>query len=421
MAATLAIGLSTTAFAYAEEHIVRVTESGFEGTAGAQGQSYLAIHKGDTVTFINTDMKANGNLEPHCISDPFAVPYTELSCWIIDNSTPSRSYTLSENQTFYDRFSETGPIIVNIVENIQAGVWGDGTLEVHTYEYPFKVTVVEGGKIVVHNESRMNYEIEHTQTTGTEKGGTFSLFVGANSTGTLHLPIDNCSSCYPAGVYYFEDDNHRHMVGTITIVHPEDWFPSVNEEVGIQETVVVVVKSQVEETPILSGNVTTSISSGNIITTNTNNTGIYNVPEFTGTYDVLKLQQQLAQVTSDYTNALETIGSRNSEIRDLEGANQYLKASQIELADERNTIKMDHDKAQKDLQTANEKLAKQQVEQTKVAELNNQVYTLKNNVDLLEQQKAEITKERDNWKQLADNWYAIALEQLRVMTNVLGL
>ena len=78
MAATLAIGLSTTAFAYAEEHVVNVTDSGFEGTAGQSGKSYLAINKGDTVTFTNTDMKANGNLEPHCISYPFAVPYTEL-------------------------------------------------------------------------------------------------------------------------------------------------------------------------------------------------------------------------------------------------------------------------------------------------------------------------------------------------------
>ena len=401
MAATLAIGLSTTAFAYAEEHIVRVTESGFEGTAGAQGQSYLAIHKGDTVTFINTDMKANGNLEPHCISDPFAVPYTELSCWIIDNSTPSRSYTLSENQTFYDRFSETGPIIVNIVENIQAGVWGDGTLEVHTYEYPFKVTVVEGGKIVIHNESQMNYEIEHTKTTGTEKGGTFSLFVGANDTETLHLPIDDCSSCYPAGVYYFEDSDMRHMMGTVTIVHPEDWTPAVNEEVGIQETVVVVLGN--------STNVEATLS------------GIHDVAEFTGTYDVIKLQQQLVQVASDYTNALETIGNQKVEIRDLKGLNQYLETSQIELEVKRNTIKIDYDQVQKDLQTANEKLANQQVEQTEVAELNNQVSILKNNVDLLEQQKAEITKERDNWKQLADNWYAIALEQLRIMTNVLGL
>ena len=407
MAATLAIGLSTTAFAYAEEHIVNVTDSGFEGTAGTMNQSYLAINKGDTVTFINTDMKANGNLEPHCISDPFAVPYTELSCWIIDNSTPSWSYTLSESQTFYDRFSEVGPIIVNVVEGVpqpfvtQTDIIGDETLEVHVYKYPFNVTVVEGGKIVVHNENRMNYEIEHIKTTGTEKGGTFSLFVGANDTETLHLPIDDCSACYPAGVYYFEDGNHRHMVGTITIVHPEGWVPPVHEEVGIQETVVVVLGN--------STNVGATLS------------GIHDVAEFTGTYDVIKLQQQLAQVTSDYTNALETIGSRNSEIRDLEGANQYLKASQIELADERNTIKIDYDQAQKDLQTANEKLANQQVEQTKVAELNNQVSILKNNVDLLEQQKAEITKERDSWKQLADNWYAIALEQLRVMTNVLGL
>ena len=338
---------------------------------------------------------------------------------------------------------------------------------VHMYEYPFNATVVEGGKIVIHNESQMNYEIEHTKTTGTEKGGTFSLFVGTNSTGTLSFPIDNCSSCYPAGEYYYADSINRNLTGIITIVHPEGWTPPVNEEVGIQETVVVVLgKPEVKldegvdfsatsnstEPPTLSGNVTTAISSGNTHTTNTNSDGIYNVPEYTGTYDVLKLQQQLAQVTSDYTNALETIGKQKSqlaqitsdytsalktvenerdairtEIHDLEDSNEYLKSSQTEIAEQKNEIMIDYEQAQKELQVANDEVEtlkealQTKVDRTEIAVLNDQVSTLKNNVDLLEQQKAEITIERDNWKQLADNWYAIALEQVRVMVEVLGL
>jgi hypothetical protein len=32
-----------------------------------------------------------------------------------------------------------------------------------------------------------------------------------------------------------------------------------------------------------------------------------------------------------------------------------------------------------------------------------------------------LTSERDQWKQLANNWYAVAMEQLKVMVNFLGI
>ena len=55
--------------AYAENFTVNMTENGFS-------QNSLTIADGDSVTFVNTHMKTNGNLEPHAISDPFANPYT---------------------------------------------------------------------------------------------------------------------------------------------------------------------------------------------------------------------------------------------------------------------------------------------------------------------------------------------------------
>ena len=39
----------------------------------------------------------------------------------------------------------------------------------------------------------------------------------------------------------------------------------------------------------------------------------------------------------------------------------------------------------------------------------------------LEAQVVSLTSERDQWKQLANNWYAIAMEQLTVMVNFLGI
>jgi len=101
----LGVGISQV---FGEEYQVQVSENGFD-------HGYLAINSGDTVTFVNVHVKSNGNLEPHCISDPFAVPYTDLSYWIINNSDPTRSYTLTSGQTFYDRcFTGFSPVVVEV-------------------------------------------------------------------------------------------------------------------------------------------------------------------------------------------------------------------------------------------------------------------------------------------------------------------
>jgi len=46
---------------------------------------------------------------------------------------------------------------------------------------------------------------------------------------------------------------------------------------------------------------------------------------------------------------------------------------------------------------------------------------LKTQVASLSKDNESLIVERDQWKQLSDNWYAVAQEQLRVMINVLGL
>ena len=93
------------ASAFGAEYEVEMTENGFN-------QSSLSISDGDVVTFVNTHMKTNGNLEPHAISDPFAIPYTEASFWILDNNYQSQSYTLDcSGHVFYDRFIEPNPSV----------------------------------------------------------------------------------------------------------------------------------------------------------------------------------------------------------------------------------------------------------------------------------------------------------------------
>jgi len=104
----LGVGISQV---FGEEYQVQVSENGFD-------HGYLAINSGDTVTFVNVHyVTSDGITEPHCISDPFAVPYTELSCHMIADSVTSVTYTLTSDQTFYDRFFEGfSPVVVDVSE-----------------------------------------------------------------------------------------------------------------------------------------------------------------------------------------------------------------------------------------------------------------------------------------------------------------
>ena len=103
MALVLVMSIS---YAYAENYTVEMTENGFS-------QNSLSITDGDSVTFVNTHVKANGNIEPHAISDPFASPYTELSYWILSNSETSYTYTLNcDGYEFFDRFFDVPSITI---------------------------------------------------------------------------------------------------------------------------------------------------------------------------------------------------------------------------------------------------------------------------------------------------------------------
>ena len=199
----LGVGISQV---FGEEYQVQVSGNGFE-------HSYLAVNSGDIVTFVNVGTGT------HCISDPTAQPYTELSYVVIEGNYLSHSWTMTSDQTFYER-------------------------------------------------------------------------------------------CW---------DNFGNVV------------------VDVSET--------------------------------TSDTNMDTAPDYTGDANVLALQADLAEVTLDLTNALETISILQAQVTDLQS------------------------------QLAN-------------AVVDVSPYT--NQIDLL-------VEERDQWKQLAENWYAVALEQVRVMVEVLGL
>ena len=218
------VGISSV---FGEDYQVQVSENGFE-------HGYLSINSGDTVTFVNVHyVNSDGLTEPHCISDPFAIPYTELSCVQIADSVTSVTYTLTSGQTFYDRFFE-------------------------------------------------------------------------------------------------------------------DFSPVVVEVSGT-----------------------------------TSDTDMDTAPDYTGDTDVLALQADLAEVTLDLTNALETIGTLQTQVTDLQSESLLLIQSNVDLQSQLTNAVVD-------------------------------VSPYTDQIDLL-------VEERDQWKQLAENWYAVALEQVRVMVEVLGL
>ncbi len=126
----------------AENFTVEVTENGFS-------TNELQINAGDSVTFVNTHYVTDINVEPHAISDPFAVPYTEYSYWIIDDSTLEQVYNFDscESFVFYDRFFDVEPITVQCNVGIQESIvvlTPESTLELIVDEGIYNVANYEG-------------------------------------------------------------------------------------------------------------------------------------------------------------------------------------------------------------------------------------------------------------------------------------
>ena len=251
---------------------------------------------------------------------------------------------------------------------------GNGTIEVHVYEIPFDVTILEGGKVVYHNLDPVTYHnLEHTGTTGTEKGGTFSMWAGSNGgTATANFPVEDCSSCYPAGVYSWMDSVYG-VTGTITILPNPN---TVNEQVGIQENVVVVLNKP-EPTIQTNSTVTTE-------------------------------QQDILDKTKSYKTQIEEkinakIKPLETEIIDLKKQVDFVTSVNTDFVKEINLLKTNAT-----------------ISETKYLEESKINKELREKLSTLESQAVDTT-ELEKYKKDASNWKAVALEQLRVMGEILGL
>ena len=366
MTAMLVLGVTTTSVANAEDvpNSVEVTSFPFE----------LSVMENGQIIFNNM----NGTSTMRAVAYGWfevAVPPEDL--WIIELPIENCGTTCYKADDYFIRDLSTGEYsILHIVaphvpEPIPATT-GNGTMEVHVYEIPFDVTILEGGTVVYHNNDPIfHHDLQHTGTVGTEKGGTFNMWAEANGGRSIsNFPIENCSSCYPAGVYSWQDSVSG-ITGTVTILENEN---TVNEQIGIQENVVVVLKKSEQ---IIQNNSTETADS------------------------VLdKTKNFKTQIEAKINAMIEPL---RTEIENLKNDKLILDKQREKLTNQISILRQNVT-----------------ISETKYLEESKINRDLQAKISTLESQAVD-TIELEKYKKEAANWKSVALEQLRVMAEILGL
>ena len=357
---------------------------------------------------------------------------------------------------------------------------GDGTSHVEVDEYPFNITILEGGSMTLHNNGEQTIDfVSH---------GWFEGTVPANDAIRVSFPVTNCgTTCFAEGTYYINDLNGGDF-STITIVKPVPVYvepvyvaPVVVEPtpepvyvvpVVVEPVVQDLVAEVVEPTPepIVESQVefgaTSSETLGSYETIS--DEGIFNVPDYDGEVDMITMQTQLAEVTAQFNESITkladqkvAIENHSTTVQSLNTQIGSLNATSTEVSTLEQTVlslQLEKDELNAQITTLGNTTATQLATITslqgdttldvKISELESQIVTLTNTTSTqlatitqlnanvisagdtsvldskitnLEAQVVSLTGERDQWKQLANNWYAVAMDQLKVMVDVLGL
>ena len=375
MTAMLVLGVSTTAFVNAQEMptSVEVTSFPFNESVMEDGK----------ITFNNTNGTSTMNFVAYGWFDGTVRIGESLT---IELPTKDCGTTCFIEGIYYIKDLNQGDyselqIVAAPEPEPEPVTTGNGTMEVHVYEIPFDVTILEGGKVVYHNLDPVTYHnLEHTGTTGTEKGGTFSMWAGSNGgTATANFPVENCSSCYPTGVYSWMDSVSG-VTGTITILPNPN---TVNEQVGIQENVVVVLNKP-EPTIQTNSTVTTE-------------------------------QQDILDKTKSYKTLIEE--KINSKIQPLQAEIVDLRTKLEDVGNEKSVLDKQREKLTNQITNLRLNATISETKYVEESELNKK---LQEKISTLESQVVD-TSELEKYKKEASNWRGVALEQLRVMAEILGL
>ena len=223
--------------------------------------------------------------------------------------------------------------------------------------FPFEITMMEEGELTIINTGSVTHTFNLS--------GGFSHTVEAGEGLVFNLP-DYMTADNTDGWYLFDE-----ATGGYNIIHTEAVYVAPPQ---------IVYESISNANPVVAKPL-------EVVTTST---GINNVATYDGDVDAKALQIALADVTANFNKSVEKIAEQRTEI-ELLNANVTLLQVQ------------------------------QQVVTVDTTELDNKVLALQANNTSLANEITTITNDRDEWKALAENWYGVAMAQLKVMVNILGL
>lgn len=354
----------------------------------------------------------------------------------------------------------TALMVLTLIATMSMGnayaIEGDGTSHVEVDEYPFDITVEEGGSITIHNngENTINF---------VSYGWFEQQTIPVNDAIALEFPVVNCgTTCFTEGMYYISDLNGGQQ-STIEIVKPYVAPPPAPVYVApvvVEPTPEPIVEEQVDF------GATSDVTLGSF--ESISDDAIFNVAEYEGNVDIVTLQTQLAEVTAKFNDSITKladqkvaidghnnqvqslntqIGSLNTTATSVSTLEQTVLSLQQEKDELNATITSLGNTTATQLATI-ESLQDDTTLDVKIAELESQIVTLTNanvtstttiaelnakvvsasdtsvldsKIANLEAQVVTLTNDRDQWKQLANSWYAVAMDQLKVMVDVLGL
>ena len=239
-------------------------------------------------------------------------------------------------------------------------ITGDGTNEVHVYGIPFDVSVIENGKVVYHNNDDTYHNLKHNS-----EIITFSMWAGANGgTATANFPTSNCNTCFQIGKYDWTDEVTG-VTGSITVLPDSDCVDCsdvLNQTKNFKNLIQAKIQAQIDPFKL----------------------------------EIAQLKEELSGSEDENLN----LGNQVSELR----TEVYsLRQNATVLGDEIQSLKQNA--------TTN---------QQKFLDESRTNQELRDTIEQLRTQVTD-TKELEKVKKDAANWKAVALEQLRIMAEVLGL
>ena len=251
--------------------------------------------------------------------------------------------------------------------------YADTPETVEVSEFPFNVTILKGGSLTLTSNDALDRNF-----TAQIGNNAFNQVLRSGESITFTIPdymtTDNTSG------WYLQDT----ITGEWSVILVKDPTPVYVAPVYVAPVVVEPTPEViVEEQVIFSA-------------TSSETSGIFNVNTYDGDVDLLTIQGQLAEVTAKFNLSVEKITEQRVEIQSLNNKVTGLQSNVTSLMS-------------------------QPIVQVDTTELDNQVLALQANNTNLSQTVISLSDDRDKWKTLAENWYGIAMEQLKVMVNILGL